>query len=314
MTFRRWGEAMERALYGPEGFYRRELPRDHFATSAQSPVFAEAVARLVEEVDASLGGPEVFEVVDVGAGGGELLERLASLLDDRFRLTGVELRPRPRGLPERMAWRSDPPTGVTGLLIACELLDNVPCDVAVVDEAGRVRYEEGDEAGATRPGTPVGDADAKWLAEWWPVRQPGERAEIGLPREARWRELEGCVAAGTVLAVDYGHTRADRPETGSIVGFRDGGGVWPVPDGACDITADVAVDAIGCGRLQSQREALLELGLPVERPSLEWAYRDPIAYAMELERASASALLTHRAGFGAHWWMRTEKPRVLAVE
>lgn len=305
--FTRWSDAMERALYGPDGFYRRELPRDHFATSAQAPVFAEAVARLVDEVDAALGRPAAFDVVDVGAGHGELLGHLAALLDERARLTAVELRPRPKDLPERVSWRSEVPTGVTGLLIACELLDNVPCDVAVVDEAGAVRYEEVDGTGATRPGAPVEGADAKWLAEWWPIRQPGERAEIGLRREARWRELEGRVAAGTVLAVDYGHTRADRPETGSLVGFRDGRGVWPVPDGTCDITADVAVDAIPCGRRLTQREALLELGLPVGRPRLAQAYRDPTGYAVDLARASSSARLTDRAGLGAHWWMLSSK-------
>ncbi len=299
---------MERALYGPGGFYRRELPRNHFSTSAQTPVFAEAVARLAGEVDEALGRPATFDVVDVGAGNGELLGHLASLLDERAHLTAVELRPKPKDLPQRISWRADVPSGVTGLVIACELLDNVPCDAAVVDGEGEVRYEEVDEVGTTRPGDPIEDADAKWLAEWWPIHQVGERAEIGRPREAKWRELAECIDAGTVLAIDYGHTRADRPETGTIVGFRDGRGVGPVPDGTCDITAHVAVDAIPCDRARTQREALRELGLPIDRPPLARAYRDPTGYAVELARASASARLTDRSGLGAHWWMSTSKP------
>ncbi len=298
---------MERALYGPGGFYRRELPRHHFSTSAQTPVFAEAVARLAEEVDEGLGRPAVFDVVDVGAGNGELLGHLASLLDERARLTAVELRPKPRDLPERIAWSADVPRGVTGLVIACELLDNMPCDIAVVDESGEVRYEEVDESGETRPGDPVTGADAKWLAEWWPIREPGERAEIGLPREAKWRELAGCAETGTVLAIDYGHTSAARPAGGTLAAFRGGRGVRPVPDGSCDITAHVAVDAIPCEQVRTQREALGELGLPVDRPPLALAYRDPTGYAVELARASASARLTARSGLGAHWWMTTSK-------
>ncbi len=294
---------MDRALYGPGGFYRRELPRHHFSTSAQTPVFAEAVARLADAVDAGLGRPEAFEVVDVGAGNGELIGHLDSLLDERARLTAVELRPKPGDLPERVNWQSHLPDRVVGLVVACELLDNVPCDVAVVDPEGGLRYEEVDEHGETRPGGPVDDADAKWLDEWWPLPEPGRRAEIGRPRERMWEALTGRVASGTALAIDYGHTRADRPEAGSMSGFRGGGTVRPVPDGSCDITAHVAVDALGSDRLVTQREALRDLGLPVERPPLSLAYRDPTRYAVDLARASASARLTDPGGLGAHWWI-----------
>lgn len=294
---------MERALYGPSGFYRREIPRHHFATSAQVPVFAEAVAHLVDSVDADLGRPESFDVVDVGAGNGELLGHLASLLDDRARLTAVELRPEPGDLPDRIEWRSEIPSEVTGLLIACELLDNVPCDVALVDADGEVRYEEVDQTGATRPGAPIDDLDAKWLAEWWPIHEPGQRAEIGRPRDAVWDDLNGRLGRGTALAVDYGHTRSARPDGGTITAFRDGRGVDPVPDGTCDITAHVAVDSLGCDLLRTQREALGESGLPLRRPALAEAYRDPTRYALDLARASASARLTDPDGLGAHWWM-----------
>ncbi|WP_199034076.1 SAM-dependent methyltransferase [Glycomyces salinus] len=307
--FERWRAAMERALYGPGGFYRREKPSHHFATSAQTPVFAEAVARLAEAVDEMLGHPPVFDVVDVGAGNGELIGHLAAHLDERARLAAVELRPRPADLPGRIEWRPEPPESVTGLVIACELLDNVPCEVAVMDPAGRVRYEEVDESGRTRPGDPVEDEDAKWLAQWWPLRVPGERAEIGRPREAAWKALSDRVLAGTVVAIDYGHTMERRPEAGTMTGFRDGRSVRPVPDGTCDITAHVAVDALECDRLVRQREALAELGLPVERPHIAEAYRDPTAYALGLARSSASARLTDPTGLGAHWWMIARRHR-----
>ena len=42
-----WRVATERALYGPDGFFRRHRPGAHFRTSVHaSPLFAEAVARL----------------------------------------------------------------------------------------------------------------------------------------------------------------------------------------------------------------------------------------------------------------------------
>lgn len=305
--FEPWRSAVERALYGPGGFYRRELPSHHFTTSARTPAFADAIARLVDDVDERLGRPETFTVVDVGAGGGDLLAGLAAQLDERVRLVAVELRPRPRGLPERIMWRDDLPDTVEGLIIACELLDNVPCDVAVVDPTGRLRYEEVDRRGATRLGADVDDQDAKWLAEWWPIRLPGERAEIGAPRDAVWRDLAGRLARGTVLAVDYGHQRGERPAEGTMTAFRDGREVPAVPDGTCDLTAHVAVDAVGAERLESQRDALAALGASAERPPLALAYRAPTEYAMALARASATARLMDPAGLGAHWWMSTSR-------
>jgi SAM-dependent MidA family methyltransferase len=305
--FERWRAAMTRALYGPGGFYRRELPGRHFATSAQTPVFAEAIARLADQVDERLGRPEAFTVVDVGAGGGELLDRLAGLLDERVRLVAVELRPKPAHLPERIEWRAEVPPEFVGLLIACELLDNVPCDVAVVDADGRARYEEVDRAGATRLGDRVDAEDAAWLAEWWPILAPGERAEIGRPRDAMWRDLTAHLRRGTALAIDYGHLKHARPESGTITGFKDGRETPPIPDATTDITAHVAVDAIACDRLEPQRDALLSLGLDAALPPLHMAFQDPIGYAEELAKAGASARLMESTGLGAHWWLRTDR-------
>lgn len=298
---------MERALYGPGGFYRRELPVHHFSTSAQTPAFAEAVAQLADEADERLGRPRSFAVVDVGAGNGDLLFHLSEILDDRARLIAVELRPRPRHLPERIEWRRHLPDAFEGLLIACELLDNVPCDRALVDDDGRLRYEEVNRDGATRAGGRLDEADERWLAAWWPLRDPGERAEIGRPREARWRELTERLVRGTALAVDYGHLGSDRPEGGTMTGFKDGRSTEPVPDGSCDITAHVAVDAIPADRVEPQRDALQALGLNATRPPMSLAYRDPTAYAVALANASATARLMDPAGLGAQWWMRTDR-------
>ncbi|WP_091247639.1 SAM-dependent methyltransferase [Micromonospora matsumotoense] len=77
----RWRDAMDAALYGPHGFFVSGTgPADHFRTSVHaSPAFAAAVFRLVSRLDAALGFPTPFDVVDVGAGRGELLRTLATL-------------------------------------------------------------------------------------------------------------------------------------------------------------------------------------------------------------------------------------------
>ncbi|MFI9642835.1 SAM-dependent methyltransferase [Micromonospora sp. NPDC051925] len=80
----RWRDAMDAALYGPDGFFVSGAgPAGHFRTSVHaSPTFAAAVFRLVTRLDAALGFPTPFDVVDVGAGRGELLRTLATLAHD----------------------------------------------------------------------------------------------------------------------------------------------------------------------------------------------------------------------------------------
>ena len=69
---------MQAALYGPGGFYARgEPPARHFRTSVHvSPGYAAAVLELLHEVDEGLGWPERIDLVDIGAGQGELLEQV----------------------------------------------------------------------------------------------------------------------------------------------------------------------------------------------------------------------------------------------
>ncbi|UUS32314.1 MULTISPECIES: SAM-dependent methyltransferase [Streptomyces] len=244
-SWRGWREATEAALYGPGGFYLRpEGPAGHFRTSVHaSPLYAAAVARLLTEVAAELGDEVAF--VDVGAGRGELVTAVLAALPPglRVRAYAVEKAPRPAGLDPRVEWVARPPAGVRGLLFANEWLDNVPVDVAQVDDDGTPRYVEVRRDGAERLGAPVAGADAAWLDRWWPVREPGGRAEIGRPRDEAWARAAGSLAAGLAVAVDYAHTVATRPPFGTLTGFREGREVPPVPDGSCDITAHVAVDA-----------------------------------------------------------------------
>ena len=304
---------MAAGLYGPDGFFTTELssPAQHFRTSVHaSPLFAGAIATLAGRVDEALGRPKVFDLVDVGAGRGELLSALPALLPaglaERARLTAVELAPRPAGLDPAIAWRPDIPDDITGFLIATEWLDNVPLDVADLDDAGRLRKVLVDPATGTETlGGPIDAADLFWLSRWWP--DPG-RAEIGWPRDAAWADAVQQVRRGAALAVDYGHVRADRPPLGTLTGFRAGRQVPPIPDGSCDVTAHVAMDAVAGAagtpyRMISQREALRALGVDGARPPLELAHRDPAGYVRALAAAGAAAELIEPAGLGGHWWL-----------
>jgi SAM-dependent MidA family methyltransferase len=294
----RWRDAWNDALYGPSGFFIHSRPTDHFRTSVtSSDVFAEAVARLVRE--AGLGA-----VVDLGAGGGELLAQL-HVIDPALRLTGVDLAARP-DLPGGIAWTDELPATIDGLLIAHEWMDNIPCKVVELDDAGVVRLVEVDpDTGAEQLDEPV---ESAWLDRWWPLTEPGTRAEIGEPRDDAWADAVGRVH-GVALAVDYGHIADARPPYGSLASFAHGQEVDVVPDGSRDITAHVAVDAVAArvgASLERQRDALARLGVHGTRPPLDLATTDPQAYVEALARASESAELRARGGWGDFWWLTTD--------
>jgi SAM-dependent MidA family methyltransferase len=311
-----WRAATERALYGEQGFFRRaEGPAGHFRTSVHaSPLFAGAVAELVRRVDAALGRPTVLDVVDVGAGRGELalgLVKALGGLDGRLRVHAVERADRPAGLDPRVRWTARVPESVTGLVFANEWLDNVPVEIAEVDPEGIPRVVEVAGDGEERLGGVVLGEDARWLRRWWPLEEPGTRAEIGLPRDEAWARTVGTLRRGLAVAVDYAHDRGSRPPFGTLAGYREGREVRPVPDGSCDLTAHVALDACASAAaararettLTTQRSALHAVGISGTRPPLSLATSDPAAYVRALAGGGEAAELTSSSGLGAFGWL-----------
>jgi SAM-dependent MidA family methyltransferase len=277
-------QAWDSALYGPDGFYRRERPAAHFRTSVHaSPLFASALAELARAVDAPV-------VVDIASGEGELGRVLR-----RSGLDVVEVE-----LDDVM------PVRLEGLVIANEWLDNVPCEIAELDDAGVPRYVLADES----LGDVVEGNDLGWLLEWWPLTEPGDRCEIGLARDLAWAGVVDRLAAGVAVAIDYGHVRGGRPAYGSLTGFRDGRECPVVLDGSCDVTAHVALDSLAAavaGEVTTQREALRALGLSAERPSQSLARAEPLRYLAELSSAGEAAELLNPSGLGSFGWVWTAR-------
>jgi SAM-dependent MidA family methyltransferase len=275
-------EAWQEALYGPDGFYRRERPAAHFRTSVHaSPLFGQAIARLADQIGVS-------RVVDIGAGEGELGRVLRPL---GFEVTDLEL---DDALPAEL----------TGLVIANEWLDNVPCELVELDDLGEARYLLADQT----LGDVVEGNDLKWLETWWPLAEPGDRAEIGLTRDEAWADVVSRLGDGVALAIDYGHVRAERPPYGTLTGFSGGRECQVALDGSCDVTAHVALDSLTAavsGQLTTQREALRALGLSAERPSQELARTEPLRYLAELSSAGDAAELLNPSGLGSFGWVWT---------
>jgi SAM-dependent MidA family methyltransferase len=313
-----WKKAWDAALYGPDGFFRRESPAAHFRTSVHaSPLFARALVTLTRRAG-------LDTIVDVGAGRGELLLE-AHRVDPSLTLLGVEVAERPPGLPREIAWTSALPASVDGMVVANEWLDNVPCHVLEVDDAGTPRVVHVDPAtGRETLGAPLSDPAvpaglAAWCERWWPVtgREPGTRAEVGTTRDEAWADVVRRVDRGLAVAVDYGHVAENRPAWGTLRSYLKGREVEVLPDGSRDLTAHVAVDAVAArvgGKVLRQRDVLRSLGVSGTRPDLSLATTDPQGYVRALSRAAEAAELTEPAGLGGFAWVVAQRGGAPGVE
>ena len=324
---RSWAGAWSQSA---QAFWSDAEPRDHFSTSA-GEVVADRLLIELQRIDGRLDHPDQLTILDIGAGDGSLLRLIANRapasLRGRLRLVGVDVRARsaqtaqtgPEWITTWAPSRLDVEP-VRGIVMAHEWLDEIPCDVIERDGAGRDRLVLVDDFGGEHLGPPLDDAQAcaahgfdagvarEWLAQWWPLAEPGDRAEVGLSRDAAWTWLTSLLGRGLVVATDYGHTRHERITRfrgGTLTGYAYGRQVRPVPSGSTNVTAHVAVDscasAVPGTTLTSQRDMLAAVSATLPDPG------DALAFAQGLERRSSLAMLRDAQGLGAFTWMRWER-------
>lgn len=319
-----WREEWWSSTLGNDGFWRREASSDHFRTSlgnVRDPAMADEMARVLLELLDRIPGdttpPPLHGLVDLGAADGSLLRAIAARRPD-WVLHGVDVRPSPARLPGGAVWsraiwdvRSSSWTDLEGrrtappwadalpgpaLVLAHEWLDDLPCRVA--------RRNGGDwellaPEGGT--GTSPDDAERGWLDAW---AGDAEVAEVGLTRDRAWTSIVASLPAGSVVvAIDYGHLRATRPPQGSLLGYRHGWPVAPVPDGRTNITAPVAVDALAAAveRLPGVRRLLFAHQSEVLADHAPGDDREPPL--QRLVRANRRRTLRDPDRLGANWWL-----------
>lgn len=130
------------ALYGPNGFYAREGSagrRGDFITSPEvGPLFGRVIASAIDTWWDEMGRPGRFDVVEVGAGPGTLARSIlaaAPRCGESLRYVAVEVSAAQRTRhPEGVTSRAEMPDGpIVGIVLANELLDNVPFRLFVFD-------------------------------------------------------------------------------------------------------------------------------------------------------------------------------------
>ena len=252
---------------------------------ARLPPVRRRAPRLLRAVDEALGHPDPLDMVDVGAGRGELLVGLrAALVTTATQATayvspGSRSRPGLADLPADIAWSGEHPHRGRGLVVANEWLDNVPVDVVVATPTGARTVLVDPATGAeSEAGPPPDTADLDWLERWWPLTGPG-----AVPATApRWvargtrRGRRRCPPFGAgsrwpwTTGTPARNGQAGRFAAGTLAGYRGGRQVPRVPDGSCDVTGHVALDACAAAGVAAgaratvmctQREALTRLGV-----------------------------------------------------
>ncbi len=138
-----FSEYMQLALYGQGGFYttggRAGRRGGDFITSAEvGPLFGTVIARALDAWWKELGSPSRFDVVECGAGPGTLARSILAAQPecaDAMHYVAVEISASQRALhPQGVESRESMPDGpITGVILANELLDNLPFRLFVFD-------------------------------------------------------------------------------------------------------------------------------------------------------------------------------------
>ena len=219
---------MNLALYTPgKGYYaggaRKFGPAGDFVTAPEiTPLFAMALAGQVAQIMA-LGSPQIIEA---GAGAGSLAADLLTELERRgslpasyaiLELSG-ELRERQRQriarkvphLLARVTWLDRLPTHFDGLVLANELLDALPVQLVLWQEAAilerGVAWENGQFVWRDHPASGRLRDTAQALADEFGFA-PGYLSEIGLAAADWVAAWGGILGRGALLLIDYGFPR-----------------------------------------------------------------------------------------------------------
>lgn len=248
---------MDAALYGPAGFYTdggRAGRRGDFITSPEvGPLFGAVMARFLDAEWERLGRPDDFPVVEVGAGPGTLARAVLAAepaCGDALRYTTVELAAQQRELhPAGVESRADLPTDpFDGVIVANELLDNIPFRLAVFDGAWREAYvvELADGRLVEQLSAPFDPVPTVL-----PTRAAlGARAPLQDAGAAWVAHARSLLRRGTLLVLDYCTPTtaelADRPWREWLRTYRghERGGHYLAAPGSQDITTEVAIDQL----------------------------------------------------------------------
>ncbi len=250
---------MELALYGADGFYTKldggsAGRRGDFITSPEvGPLFGAVIARYLDAEWERIGRPDTFTVVDAGAGPGTLARSVLAarpMCAHAVRYVAVEVsagqRERhPDGVESSASLPDEP---FAGVVIANELLDNLPFRLVVFDNGWREAFVDVGTDGRFVEvlSTPLDPVPAQLPA----AGTFGSRAPLVDRAAAFVDDARHLLTAGSVVAFDYGTPLtamlAGRPWRDWLRTYRgnERGEHYLSAVGDQDITIDVPIDQL----------------------------------------------------------------------
>jgi SAM-dependent MidA family methyltransferase len=319
----RFDEYLRVVLYGDHGFYTaggQAGRRGDFITSPEvGPLFGAVLATWIDAEHARLGRPDDFRIVEAGAGPGTLARSILLAAPQwTGRYVAVEVSAAQRALhPDGVASIAEmPEEPFTGVIIANELLDNLPFRLAVFDGAWREAcVDVGADGHLTEVTIP---ADSSWSS--LPTHAThGARVPVQTAAATWVRDALGRLESGSVMAIDYVTPRtamlAARPWRDWLRTYRghERGVHYLREPGTQDISAQVCLDQLPePSAVRSQAQLLTRWGIDdlVQEGVRIWnesaARPDVAALRMRSRVREAESLLdpSGLGGFLALEWAR----------
>ncbi|MDQ2777809.1 MAG: SAM-dependent methyltransferase [Acidobacteriota bacterium] len=246
---------MDLALYHPAlGYYRRGSDpfgiRGDFYTAEQLPAFGQILAIYVAKLKSTLEKTANFEILELGAGRGELAQALRPWNYRAFE------------------WNTDPlPESMSGLVIANEFFDALPVHLLSKTQSGWR------ELGVTWDGQRFVFAQAENLSSELArfAEREGGAAPVGGLLEVNlamrsWVERVGrFLVRGRLLVIDYGYATPElaRFPMGTLMAYRGHAAHSEVLDapGKQDITAHVNFSVLRATAVNSGFKIVRECSL-----------------------------------------------------
>ena len=295
MGFDRW---MELALYHPQhGFYSSggqagRRGKDFLTSPEVGPLFGAVLARAIDGCWNELGQPDPFTVIEAGAGRGALaasvlrakpacLDALRYVMVERSKLIRTQQQETLKTvktllagsickiesageLPKKVS--ADQPAVPFGMVIANELLDNLPSRILELASSGwkEVKIGEGKE-GFAETLESVSREEHEPATSLISDASDGTRIPLQEQASAWVRKACQLVGRGRAIVFDYGATTAELAERDGWLRTyaKHGKGISPLAcPGGQDITCDVAFDQLPIpASLQTQAEFLRDWGI-----------------------------------------------------
>ncbi len=308
------------ALYGEGGFYQvggKAGRRGDFITSPEvGPLFAAVIARYLDDCWNELGCPSSFDVVEVGAGPGTLARGIFDAQPkciSVMKYVAVEISAAQRALHPSFVESVDvfPDRIIQGVVLANELLDNLPFKMFVFDDEWMEAFVGLGNGGKFIEVLRTVDVTPAILPK---SASLGSRAPIQTTASQWLLNMSQKLSRGRILIFDYCSEStgeiAVTPWREWLRTYKDHGrgGHYLLEPGTQDITTQVMIDqlmkAVPVSSIIQQSEWLHKWGIDelVSEGNRYWEEHKsaPQVSALKMRsRKNESQALTSRDGLGA---------------